>query len=248
MNESSWFESWFNSPYYHLLYRDRDESEARPFIEGLTHHLQLPPRAHVLDLACGKGRHSLRLAELGYEVLGIDIAPENIAYAQQFERPGLRFQVHDMREPLDAAPFDVVLNLFTSFGYFDQEEEHQAAIHTMASALKPEGKLVIDFLNAKYTIDRLIPKEERTIDGIDFQIHRRTEGLQVIKEIRIRDPRNSSTEAFSEQVTAFRLEDFQRMLHKEDMEVKEVFGDYALSAFDPTESPRLIMVCTRSNH
>lgn len=246
MNESSWFESWFNSPYYHLLYRDRDESEARPFIEKLTAHLKLTAGARVLDLACGKGRHSVGLADLGFDVMGIDIAPENIAFASQFERPGLSFKVHDMREPLHEKPFDAVLNLFTSFGYFDRPEEHQAALHTMVHALKPAGRLVIDFLNIDYTIDKLIPTEERVIDGVSFHINRRLEGLHVIKEIRITDPRNTSTLKFAEQVAAFHLEDFQRMLNKEDVTIQEVFGDYHLSAYDPTQSPRLIMICARS--
>ena len=116
----------------------------------------------------------------------------------------------------------------------------------MVHALKPEGRLVIDFLNADYTIDKLIPTEERVIDGVTFHINRKLDGLHVIKEIRITDPRNASTLKFAEQVAAFHLEDFQRMLGKEGMVIQEVFGDYHLQAYDPTRSPRLIMICARS--
>jgi 2-polyprenyl-3-methyl-5-hydroxy-6-metoxy-1,4-benzoquinol methylase len=246
MNDPSWFESWFNSPYYHLLYRDRDESEARPFIERLTNHLQLPKQARILDLACGKGRHSISLADLGFEVHGIDIAPENIAHADRFSRPGLSFSVHDMRQSLSGEPFDVVLNLFTSFGYFESETEHQSALHTMSAALKTNGKLVIDYLNVNTVIKQLVKSESRTIDGVHFQIRRNVVAGYLIKEIIIDDPRRSKKLTFSEKVATFGLEDFKRLLQPERIGIGEVLGDYALAPFDPERSPRLILICEKN--
>ncbi len=242
MNGPSWFESWFNSPYYHLLYRDRDQSEARPFIEGLTRHLQLPPHARILDLACGKGRHSIVLADLGYDVLGIDIAPENIAQAKQSSRPGLSFAVHDMREPLLAEPFDAVLNLFTSFGYFDTEAEHQAALHTMAKALKPNGKLVIDYLNVDPTLAQLVANETRTIEGVHFSISRKAANGKLIKEIHLEDSNHHQSFTFSEKVSLLRKNDFERMLGQVNLTIEEVKGDYQLGPYDPLRSPRMIMI------
>ncbi len=245
MNDPSWFESWFNSPYYHLLYRDRDQSEARPFIERLTRHLQLPPHARVLDLACGKGRHSIVLANLDYDVLGIDIAPENIAQANLSSRPGLSFAVHDMRTPLSAEPFDAVLNLFTSFGYFDTEAEHQAALHTMAQALKPNGKLVIDYLNVDPTLAQLVPKESRTIEGVHFEISRKAVNGYLIKEIQLVDLKHHQSHTFSEKVALFRKNDFERMLEPMNLSIEEVKGDYQLGPYDPLRSPRLILLVGR---
>lgn len=246
MNDPSWFESWFNSPYYHLLYRDRDESEARPFIERLTKHLQLPKQARILDLACGKGRHSISLADLGFEVHGIDIAPENIAHANQLSRPGLTFSVHDMREPLPGQPFDAVLNLFTSFGYFESEQEHQSALHTMSSALKADGKLVIDYLNINTVIKQLVPSESRTIDGIHFQISRKVANGYLIKEITIEDPARSKKMIFSEKVATFGLADFKHLLQPEGLVIREALGDYALTPFDLENSTRLILICEKN--
>jgi SAM-dependent methyltransferase len=246
MNDASWFESWFNSPYYHLLYKDRDESEARPFIERLTKYLQLPPHARVLDLACGKGRHSISLADLGYVVLGIDIAPENIAATNQLQRPGLSFSVHDMRIKLDVDPFDAVLNLFTSFGYFETDEEHQKAIQTMALALKPGGKLVIDYLNVDQAIAQLIPEEHREIEGVQFRVQRLADAHHLIKKIEVLDPNKQNRFTHTEKVAAFRLADFTRMLSVEGLTIKEVFGNYQLEKFDNNCSPRMIMICERA--
>ena len=246
MKDASWFESWFNSPYYHLLYRDRDESEARPFIQRLTTYLKLPTQARILDLACGKGRHSISLSELGFEVLGIDIAPENIAFANQLIRPGLSFAVHDMREPLSGMPFDAIFNLFTSFGYFESEQEHQAALHTMARALKTDGKLVIDYLNVVTVIQQLVESEERTIDGIHFQINRKLSGGFLIKEIFISDPSHPTPLHFVEKVATFRIEDFSQLLQREGLYIREALGDYTLVPFNPETSPRLILICEKT--
>ncbi|MFM7672563.1 MAG: class I SAM-dependent methyltransferase [Bacteroidota bacterium] len=245
MQDTSWFESWFNSPYYHLLYKDRDEEEAKAFIERLTRHLHLPKQARILDLACGKGRHSISLADLGYQVLGIDIAPENIAYANNWARPGLTFAVHDMRQPLSQEPFGAVLNLFTSFGYFDREEEHQAALQTMALALTEDGKLVIDYLNIDQVIAQLVNREVREIEGIQFQIERRLNGNFLRKEIRVIDPSVQHPLVFSEQVAMFRLQDFEKLLDRAGLVVRETAGNYQLEEYDALQSPRLILICTR---
>lgn len=245
MQESPWFESWFNSPYYHLLYKERDGAEARAFIERLTNHLNLPPKARILDLACGKGRHSISLADLGYEVMGIDIAPQSIESASGWTRPGLSFAVHDMREPLNAEPFDSVMNLFTSFGYFDEAAEHRSALHTMAGALKKNGKLVIDYLNVDEAIGRLVPEEEQMIEGIRFQVERKIQDNHLIKEIRVTDPGQDQSILFSEKVAMFRLSDFDRMLQEVGLTITETLGDYLLRPFEPMLSPRLILICEK---
>jgi SAM-dependent methyltransferase len=246
MQQAAWFESWFNSSYYHRLYQDRDESEAQAFIEQLTDHLRLSPGARILDLACGKGRHSLSLADLGYEVLGIDIAPQSIAYAQQFERPGLRFMVHDMREKVQAPGFDVVLNLFTSFGYFDSATEQQRALHTMATALNESGTLVIDYLNVAYVSSRLIRQEQRSIQEDHYSIERWEDADHFYKAIEVLSPNEPTPLRFQEKVAKFSLSDFQRMLAQEGLRIRETFGNYQLQPYHPEDSPRLILVAERN--
>ena len=157
MTETPWFASWFDTSYYHQLYNHRSEEEAQAFIERLADFLALEPKSKVLDLACGKGRHARTLHALGLNVLGTDLSPQSIAFANESTVDGLRFQVHDMREPLHNESFDAVFNLFTSFGYFDSTAENQRVIDAVACMLKPNGFLIIDFLNAHRVIDTLVP-------------------------------------------------------------------------------------------
>ena len=120
MKEKSWYEEWFDSPYYHLLYQDRDEDEAQLFIHALAHKLRIPPEAKILDAACGKGRHSKTLAKYGFRVTGIDLSANNIAAARKYEcANALHFEVWRYAARFYREnEFDYVLNLFSSFGYF----------------------------------------------------------------------------------------------------------------------------------
>ena len=126
---TQWYASWFNTPYYHILYRDRDHAEARTFMDKLTHHLGLSRESHILDLACGRGRHSLYLNSIGFEVTGVDLSEESIAYAKQFENDRLHFDIHDMCKPY-SKKFDAVFNLFTSFGYFENDADNLLLVFT----------------------------------------------------------------------------------------------------------------------
>ena len=121
-DSTKWYASWFDTPYYHILYKDRNYAEAELFMKTLTHYLNLEPGDEILDLACGKGRHSVYLNSIGYNVTGADLSENSIAHASKFENDTLRFQVHDMCKPF-AFQFEAVFNLFTSFGYFENEED-----------------------------------------------------------------------------------------------------------------------------
>ena len=120
---ADWFEDWFDSKYYHILYKHRDYQEAQSFIDKLVDYLQLNEEQKILDLACGKGRHSIYLNKKGLDVMGVDLSPESIKHASQFENPKLKFEVCDMRDVVKPDYFDIVLNLFTSFGYFEDEAD-----------------------------------------------------------------------------------------------------------------------------
>ena len=85
MSKKEWFEEWFDTSYYHTLYKHRNDEEAAQFIERIVAELPLKTGAHVLDLACGKGRHSITLNKLGFNVLGVDLAANSIDKAQVFK-------------------------------------------------------------------------------------------------------------------------------------------------------------------
>src|SRR5262249_12683163 len=136
---AEWFSTWFDSAHYHQLYAHRDDDEAARLIDGLIEHDLLTPGSHVLDLGCGTGRHARHLAGRGFDVTGIDLSAESLKRAKAGERANLRFLRQDMRLPFRAGPFDHIVNLFTSFGYFDDSSDHMAVVHNIATALRPGG-------------------------------------------------------------------------------------------------------------
>lgn len=170
----SWFATWFNSPYYHKLYKNRDETEARFFINNLMIFLNPKKSDKILDLACGKGRHAIFLNTLGFHVEGCDLAPESIAYAKKHQNKTLDFFVHDMRNQLHNKNYDLILNLFTSFGYFEVFDDNLKTLMAVHQALTKNGKLVIDFFNADYVLEHLLPKEQKICDDIVFDISKKS--------------------------------------------------------------------------
>jgi SAM-dependent methyltransferase len=245
MSEQAWYKDWFNSPFYHKLYFERDEQEAKAFIKKLIIHLQPPPDSRMLDVACGKGRHSKTLAALGFQVTGIDISADSIAFAKQFENEHLDFFVHDMRLPFYSNYFDYAFNFFTSFGYFKTRREHDDSIRTIAKSLKPCGKLVIDFLNVHYAEDHLVHQEDKEINGTVYHILRWHDEHHFFKKLVVEDARLKEPLDYTEKVAKFSLGDFTEMLAFQGMQVQEVFGDYDFGPYDVRKTPRLILIAVR---
>ena len=239
----SWFINWFDSPYYHILYKNRDKKEAEFFIENLAEYLSLKKRSKLLDIACGKGRHAKHFNSLGLDVVGVDLSSNSITTAKKNENETLQFFIHDMREVYKENRFDVVTNLFTSFGYFEKDEDEQKAINAMASNLKKEGLLVIDFMNAKKVIANLVASEQKTIDGITFNIKRSVRNNHIIKDIHISD--SKTKHHFQEKVKALTLADFSTFITNSGLKIIDIFGNYKLEEFNAQTSDRLILICKK---
>lgn len=240
-----WYEQWFDSPYYHQLYFKRDEKEADAFIRRLVKHLNPPAGSTMLDVACGKGRHSLGLANLGFDVTGIDLSHHSIKEAKKFEKENLHFYEHDMRQPFRINYFDYAFNFFTSFGYFDQPREHDAAIRTIAQSVHLNGTLVIDYLNVHYAEDRLIHEGDIDIDDYHFHITKWMNESHFYKIIKVEHPGLPEPKIFKEQVAKFSLGDFTDMLAYQGMQIREVFGTYDLGSYHVRNTPRMIMIAKK---
>ncbi|NOU38728.1 MAG: methyltransferase domain-containing protein [Ferruginibacter sp.] len=241
----TWFVDWFNSPYYHQLYAHRDEQEASNFIDKLAAHLQPQKDAKVFDIACGKGRHSVQLAQIGFDVTGIDLSTESIAEAQKNEEENLHFYVHDMRKPFRINYFDITFNFFTSFGYFKTQREHDNAIKSFALSLKPGGIFVMDYLNVAFSTDKTIAEMQQQIGTTKYTISKWSDAHHFYKKIIVEDLVLAKPMQYTEKVAKFSLPNFEIMFAKQGLKIKQVFGDYAFGKYDEKLSPRLIMIAEK---
>ncbi|HKJ45906.1 MAG TPA: class I SAM-dependent methyltransferase [Balneolales bacterium] len=240
----SWFEDWFDSPLYEKMYTKRDEEEAAKLADLLAELLPVEMYKSVLDLGCGRGRHSINFAKRGYTVTGIDLSEKAIQKARKKAEElhlDIEFLIGDMRHPLDRT-FDGIINLFTSFGYFADDEENVSVIKAMKSMLRKDGFLVIDYLNAGKVKDDLIPYEEGKIDGVSYDICRYLEEDTVNKKMQFHTGSSEAKKEYTERVKLYDLNWFQTHLEEEHIKIEKVFGDYDGSPFNKQESPRLLII------
>lgn len=239
----SWFKNWFDSPYYHVLYKERDNQEAKLFIDNLIKKLNLKQGNKLIDIACGKGRHANYFNKKGMHVVGIDLSQNSIAIAKQYENDSLSFNIHDMRKVFKENYFNIGVNLFTSFGYFKNKKDNSKALDAMARNLKKDGLLIIDFMNVKKVITNLIPKEEKIINSIKFNIKKQVKGEYIIKEITITD--GYIKQKFQEKVTIIDLAEFNNLITTSGLKIINTFGNYKLEDFNALTSERLILICKK---
>lgn len=241
---TEWFESWFDSPYYHLLYKNRDFTEAELFIDNLIQLLQPANESRFLDLGCGKGRHSFYLNQKGFDVTGVDLSEESIRYAKQLENNKLHFYVHDMRKLFRTNYFDIIVNLFTSFGYFEHKRDDQSTFDSVCKGLKAEGIFVIDFMNSKKVISNLTSNETKIIEGIEFKISKKVENNSIIKQIEFTD--KGKKYFFQERVKALMLPDFEKYIDANKLKIVHLRGNYNLEEFNEMSSDRLIIIAKKN--
>ena len=243
--QQPWFKNWFNSPYYHQLYFNRDTSEAAAFINKLIAYLKPATGSTMLDVACGKGRHSMQLASNGFDVTGIDLSEDSIKEALQQQGDNLHFYQHDMRLPFRINYFAYAFNFFTSFGYFKTQREHDNAVRTIAQSLKPGGIFVMDYLNVHYSEDHTVHHSEKEINGVNFIITKWYDEDYFYKKITIEDEALQEPLVYTEKVAKFSLGDFTEMFAYQGMQIQEVFGDYSFTHYDIRKSPRLVMIAKK---
>ncbi|MBK6950360.1 MAG: methyltransferase domain-containing protein [Haliscomenobacter sp.] len=241
--QGSWYEGWFSSPYYEILYRHRDDSEAQAFIDRLLVWLQPKMGALILDLACGKGRYARYLARKGFHVTGLDLSVNSITQAREYEMENLAFFTHDMRLPYRINYFDFTFNFFTSFGYFDQEHDDVRTLKSIALGLKKGGVFVLDFFNSAYVKTHFLGSQEKTVQGIAFKTNKYLQDNRIIKTIDFED--QGRFWHFEESVRLFELQDFERLFRGAGLRIETLFGNYQLDPFDESSSPRLILIARK---
>jgi len=244
VSQPEWFASWFDSAHYHSLYAHRDGTEAAALISRLIDRLPIARGATVLDLGCGTGRHARVLASNGCHVLGIDLSAGSIRQAKASEGPNLWFRRQDMRLPFGNDVFDFVVNLFTSYGYFEDPADDLTVIHNIARSLKAGGRVVLDYLNTARAVKELARSEVVERDGVAYRISRWTDAGHIYKRIVVNDGRGGPID-FVERVARLSVADFRFMFELSDMRLEATWGDYHLAPFDVRTSPRLILVARK---
>jgi len=172
-------------------------------------------------------------------VTGLDLSKQSISEAKQKENGRLCFDVHDMSKPY-FKQFDTVFNLFTSFGYFDCDEDNLNTIKAIKANLKPNGIGVIDFMNIDVVKNSLKQDDIKTVNGIDFYLKRSVKNGYIVKDIAFNFKGQDFN--FYERVKAFSLNDFKTMFEQAELTLLDVFGDYQLNTFNKQNSERLIMI------
>jgi len=241
----SWFEEWFDSPLYEKIYANRNREEAAQLaalIENQIPHSDFPD---LLDLGCGRGRHSITLAKRGYNVTGVDLSEEAIKKARQIAAGeslnNIHFITGDMRDPLKHT-FDAVLNLFTTFGYFLDDSENMDVLKNVNRLLKTGGLFMQDYLNSEQVKKNLIPSESGEHGNIHYDIERKIEDEMVFKRIRFSGLEKGKPLEFTERVKLYDLSWFEKQLDMNGMDLLTIYGNYKGGTFIENESPRLIML------
>jgi SAM-dependent methyltransferase len=238
---TEWFEQWFGEE-YHALYPHRDSEDARRAMELIRRVVPWESGERVLDLACGGGRHAAELERAGARVTGLDLSPAMLHRARHRSRAAL--VRGDMRAlPFRAGTFGLVVNLFTSFGYFRSDAEHGEVVRQVARVLAPGGCFVIDYLNADQVRRSLRRDSEEISDGgAGARVRRRfsEEGRFVVKEIELR----AENRSFQERVRLFSAAELEALLRDAGLAVVERFGDYDGRPF-AADTPRAILIAVR---
>ena len=232
---------WFDSDYYHILYKNRDYNEATNFIDNIIEYLDLKKGSKILDLACGVGRHSIYLDKIGFKVVGTDKSPNNIKKAKARKNKSISFLQMEMIENTNNK-YDGIFNLFTSFGYVNHEYNLKT-IKNIERQLKGNGTVLVDFMNTLFVKNYLVIEETKEIDGLSFKIKRRCDGKHIYKEIKFNDKKDYF---FQEKVMDLSLNNFEKYLKRHNLKIIKTFGDYNLNEFDVENSERLIMVIKKS--
>ena len=240
MKQKEWYVDWFNSPYYHLLYNNRSETEAELLIDNLCQFLTLDETSKVWDMACGKGRHAIALNKKNLDVIGSDLSENSIAAAKTFENEHLHFFVHDMLQPFREDAFNLVCNLFTSFGYFKTDSDNVTVFKNVAYSLKAPGYFLIDYFNSNHVRSLVVAEHTEVRGDITFEISKQIRERRIVKHIEFSDKGHDYY--FEESVDLLELTDFLQYAGLAGFELEHTFGNYQLQAFDANTSPRLILL------
>jgi ubiquinone/menaquinone biosynthesis C-methylase UbiE len=245
-----WYVSAFNQSYL-KRYQHRSEDAARAEVNFALSKLNLPNGAVILDLCCGAGRHSRALAARGFNVVAIDLSADLLKEAARQPRSSrgtIKYVRADMRRlPIPDHMIDGAISMFTSFGYFPNDEQNIRVLREVSRVLKPGASFLMDYFNITATLKTLVPESEKNIDGIQLLEKRRydSKNKRLIKTIRA--VHGNRTETFRESVRAYSLSELKALFKTAGLTIKTVFGNLSGAPFHASSSPRCVLLATKPN-
>lgn len=237
----NWFNDWFNSKFYLKVYSHRDETEAERLVNLIIRELELNSGTKVLDMACGSGRHAVIFAKRGYEVIAVDLSKLLISEAEKNADENnvkIKFVLSDILKFQTESRYKIVLNLFTSFGYFDSDEENFQVIKKAYDLVEDDGYFVLDYFNKNYLLKNLIPITVFSENGYRITQNRTIRENRVRKNITIEN--KDSVVEFYESVRVYSYEEISEFISKVGFKIDYKYGDYDGNHFNLDSSPRLI--------
>ncbi len=246
---SEWYKHAFRFDYLRV-YPHRNDEEARRQIDFLMRTIYCPAPQDVFDLGCGDGRHAVELAKRGYRVTGLDLSEELLARARSRNEEldlGIHFVRGDMREISYEKAFDLLVNFFTSFGYFDRDEENARVLTAVSQALRPGGQFLMDYLNREYVIHSLVPHDRKMLGQTKVEQTRWITGdpdnpgdhVRINKRVTLEDEQGTRT--YDESVRMYTLDELHAMLTKAGLSVSQTFGDFDGRSI-AEDTPRVILI------
>lgn len=239
LNDAKWYQNWFGSDYLEV-YSHRDEKEAQQLVRLILSNTNFEPGSHVLDIGCGQGRHLSVFAKNNFRITGIDLSITllKIAMENNCKIPNANFILSDMRFlPLNYK-FDLILNLFTSFGYFENDEENKSVLCQINKLLKNSGSFVFDYFNSNYVKNNLVPKHKKEVGDLVVEQERYIENSRINKKINL--IKNGKISTYFESVKLYSPDEIYDMLRSVNLKVSTIFGNYDGSPFK-NDSPRLLV-------
>jgi ubiquinone/menaquinone biosynthesis C-methylase UbiE len=244
--KSEWFKDWFNTEEYLNVYQHRNESDAEEHIKLILENVDIPSGAKILDMACGAGRHAIILARKNFEVTAVDLSENLLSIAKKNtydENLKINFVHSDIRRFHSDDKFNLVLNLFTSFGYFESDEENISVLQKAYNLLVEDGFFVLDFFNSRYLQQNLVESSEEILGGVKIHQFRKIKENRVTKKIVI--TKNGNLSQFEESVRMFTRGELVNAIQNIGFDIYKTFGDFLGNEFEQFTSPRLIMICKK---
>jgi 2-polyprenyl-3-methyl-5-hydroxy-6-metoxy-1,4-benzoquinol methylase len=238
-----WYKNWFNSEEYLKVYRHRDQKEASELVKLVINNIDVSNIKTVLDMAAGSGRHAIIFAKEGFDVTAVDLSENLLSIgikSAENENVNINFIHSDIRKFNPDIKYNLILNLFTSMGYFEKDEENYFILSKAYQLLENNGYFVLDYFNKNYLENNLVPSTVDELDGSVITQNRFIEGERIIKEITVDN--NGKINKYFESVRMFSKDELINMLQKLGFSIIKTFGDFKGKSFELESSPRIIII------